>query len=85
VLHLGTFSYSLYLMHVPVLTVVTLVGISLGITSIPAYLFMVAVGIPLALIFTYLFHLIFERPFMPTHLAQHEAPTIIPRVEVEVR
>ncbi|HEX2916016.1 MAG TPA: hypothetical protein VH186_34960, partial [Chloroflexia bacterium] len=58
------FSYSLYLMHAPVLMVMTLIAVQLDLFSVPAYLFLVCAGIPAAVFFSYLFHLAFERRFM---------------------
>lgn len=70
VVGLGLFSYSLYLMHAPVLAIVALVIRDLGMTSIPAYALILFVGVPIALVTTYLFHLVFEKPFMPVHATQ---------------
>lgn len=64
---LGWFSYSLYLMHAPILM---LLALSIRELDLPAWLYVptVLLGVLLALIGTYVFHLLFERPFMPRHL-----------------
>jgi peptidoglycan/LPS O-acetylase OafA/YrhL len=62
---LGIFSYSIYLMHAPVLALTTRFLRGLGIDGEPLYVFLIVLGIPLVIIVTYAFHLVFERPFMP--------------------
>lgn len=64
---LGWFSYSLYLMHAPI---VMLAALGARALELPAWTYIpsVPVGVILALIGTYLFHRVFERPFMPRHL-----------------
>lgn len=77
VVGLGAFSYSLYLVHAPLLRIVgvwfrshssfsggEVVGIACGIC------------VPLIVCFAYLFHLVFERPFMPTHLRKGQAVSL---------
>ncbi len=67
---LGRFSYSLYLLHAPVLAVVALLIRAAGLTSITAYAAIVGLGVPAALLFAYLFHRVFERPFMTAQGSQ---------------
>ena len=64
---IGGFSYSYYLVHDPVLNVLhfTLVPYGLSITSL--LIIMLVVCVPLCAAVAYLFHLVFERPFMPGH------------------
>ncbi|XGV98836.1 MAG: acyltransferase family protein [Leptolyngbya sp. BL-A-14] len=63
VVQLGTFSYSLYLIHLPVLGLAEL-PLS-GIHSPVAKFFgLLLLGVPLALLASYGFHLLFEKPFM---------------------
>lgn len=62
---LGVFSYSLYLMHAPILSVLTQAFRSLSINGDLFFVLILAVGIPLVVIASYGFHLIFEKPFMP--------------------
>ena len=62
---LGVFSYSLYLIHDPVLECVML-----GVRPLPPALsvpLMLGVGVPVAVGVAYLFHLAFEKRFMPAH------------------
>ncbi len=69
---LGTFSYSLYLVHAPVLA---LCQSALRLLHLPPTLslgLMLIVGVPLALLFSFLFHLAFEKPFLSRALAQAE-------------
>jgi len=63
---LGIFSYSLYLIHSPILAVMAIIGRDhLGLTGEAAYIFILTVGVAVALAGAYAFHLLFERPFMP--------------------
>ncbi|MBV9385106.1 MAG: acyltransferase family protein [Chroococcidiopsidaceae cyanobacterium CP_BM_ER_R8_30] len=64
VVALGTFSYSLYITHAPIVWIVYLCLSSqqLSPTMLAAQSFLIAV--PLSLVVAYLFHRIFERPFM---------------------
>ena len=63
----GGFSYSYYLVHDPVLNVLhfTLVPYGLSITTTLSV--MLVACVPLCIAVSYLFHLVFERPFMPGH------------------
>jgi peptidoglycan/LPS O-acetylase OafA/YrhL len=60
----GTFSYSLYLIHAPALWVLFPVIHTLRLSDNAAFLFRLAVGTPFALLLAYLFFLIVERPFL---------------------
>ncbi|HZP84263.1 MAG TPA: acyltransferase [Chthonomonadaceae bacterium] len=64
---LGTFSYSLYLIHFPALYKFFAVLGSLRLPPLMELVFRIGVGVPLALSVSYLFHLAFERRFMPGH------------------
>lgn len=72
---LGWFSYSLYLMHAPI---VMLTALAIQALDLPAWTYpgSVLLSIVLALIGTYLFHLVFERPFMPRHLRRRIAAVL---------
>ncbi len=70
VIWLGIFSYSLYLMHAPILALCALLIRDAGFTSTEAYLLIVMAGVPIAVAGSYLFHRVFERPFMPVIPAQ---------------
>jgi peptidoglycan/LPS O-acetylase OafA/YrhL len=61
---LGRFSYSIYLMHAPILALVALAGRALDLRAPAAYLLVLFWGIPLTLALSYLFYLVAERPFM---------------------
>ena len=61
---LGKFSYSIYLLHAPVLALVALAARELGLRAPAAYLLAIFWGIPLTLIVSYFFYLVAERPFM---------------------
>jgi len=61
---LGAFSYSLYLVHAPILAVCQSVLRPLPLSPTVALALMLSVGVPLALAASYVFHLAFERPFL---------------------
>src|SRR5207247_1457261 len=61
---LGGFSYSLYLVHAPIIVAVSLLIVSPRVMpGVPAFLAMLAIGVPLALIFARLFAAVFDLPF----------------------
>jgi peptidoglycan/LPS O-acetylase OafA/YrhL len=60
----GRFSYSLYLIHAPTLALLALLCRALGLPVTLGYAVVFALGIPLALLVSYLFFLAFERPFL---------------------
>lgn len=60
----GVFSYSLYLIHAPVLVMVFLAGKSLNLAPQAALAFTLVPGVLIAILVSYLFHLAVERPFM---------------------
>jgi peptidoglycan/LPS O-acetylase OafA/YrhL len=62
---IGVFSYSLYLMHAPFQSVLTELLRTLGINNDLFFVLMLFPGIPVILVMTYIFHVLFERPFMP--------------------
>ena len=62
---LGAFSYSLYLTHRPLLDIATLLLFRTPLSSLARIALTFLVYAPLAVGFAYLFHLVFERPFMP--------------------
>ena len=61
---LGTFSYSLYLVHAPLLALVNSAVSRIHMPAALCFLTCETVGIPVCLISAYIFHLAFERPFM---------------------
>ena len=79
---LGTFAYSLYLVHAPLLAVIwQSVLVPLRVAPLPAFLLLELVGLPLIVAFAYGFHRVFERPFMskssPATEKQAEAAAIV--------
>lgn len=69
---LGSFSYSLYLVHAPILGVSQLLVDSLDMPPMVQVLTLLMV-VPLAVILSYLFHLAFERPFMHNYPKKEKA------------
>jgi peptidoglycan/LPS O-acetylase OafA/YrhL len=62
---LGGFSYSLYLVHAPLVQMVwQYVLQGKGINNMTYFSLLVAIGVPLIIAVAYLFHFVFERPFM---------------------
>lgn len=75
-MRLGAFSYSLYLVHIPI--VLKLNQWSSGhFSPVPAFAFDLA-GIPVVLVAAYLFHLAFERRFMSEHRARRKVGAVAP-------
>ncbi len=67
---LGVYSYSLYLIHAPVLAACQYFLRPLPLPPTLALVLMLGAGVPLALLFSYLFHLAFERPFLSRSLGK---------------
>ena len=77
---LGAFSYSLYLTHCIVLSQVDAYTAAHHASPIHAFAFRACLGVPVALVLAYLFHLAFEKPFMVSSRSRNmkilaEAPT----------
>ena len=65
-LALGTFSYSLYLVHDPLIALARIPLLMLHLSH-SLSLFILSVGaVPLIILVAYLFHVVFERPFLRT-------------------
>lgn len=64
---LGAFSYSLYLVHMPLLIKMQDFLHKHGASPLAQFCVLLCLGVPLCLGLAYLFHLAFERPFMPGH------------------
>ena len=61
----GMFSYSTYLIHYPVMSVVKQsLALPLGGTQLEEYLILLGVGVPLIALASYVFFRLFERPFL---------------------
>ncbi len=64
-MRLGAFSYSLYLVHYPLLRKIRDILVQSHFSHSAQYVILLVVGTPVCLVAAYLFHLAFERPFMP--------------------
>lgn len=71
---LGAFSYSLYLVHAPILAVCLSLLRPLHLTPTVTLALMLALAVPLAIAGSFLFHLAFERPFLRRRAA-HDPQT----------
>ena len=61
----GAFSYSIYLVHLPVLHPLEHFLIApLGLGTLPHFWALMATGLPLVVALSYLFYRVFERPFI---------------------
>ncbi|MDM9382037.1 acyltransferase [Chlorogloeopsis sp. ULAP01] len=69
---LGAFSYSLYLIHGPIITLISRLLLSLNLSptvfGVASYL----LGVVMSLLFAYLFYLVFERPLMSNFLKKRK-------------
>lgn len=61
---LGRFSYSLYLTHILVITLVHQFLIHMGVAATQRLLLLLVAGVFLSVLFAYVFFLVFEQPFM---------------------
>ena len=61
---LGAFSYSLYLIHAPILAICQALIRQLGLPPTVSLALMLTLAVPLAVGISYLFYLVFERPFL---------------------
>ena len=72
----GTFAYSIYLIHMPIAQVIWQYGFHpLHKGFLPTYFLMVFVGLPIVVGASYLFFLAFERPFLNTKKRETLAET----------
>jgi peptidoglycan/LPS O-acetylase OafA/YrhL len=64
-LWLGLFSYSIYLVHAPIVGVLDKYAVGpLGLSPLASFGLMLALGLPVILACCYGFHLLFEAPFL---------------------
>jgi peptidoglycan/LPS O-acetylase OafA/YrhL len=64
-LRLGLFSYSIYLVHAPVVGVLDVYAVRpLGLAPVAHFAALVAIGVPAVLAVSWGFHLLFEAPFL---------------------
>ena len=66
---LGRFSYSLYLLHAPVLALFYVLALRLGLGPVEIQLFILGVALPATVAVCYVFFLAFERPFLSLRTA----------------
>jgi peptidoglycan/LPS O-acetylase OafA/YrhL len=65
IVFIGTFAYSIYLLHAPLLQLLWQYGIHpMNLEPMTDFLILVIIGIPIILVISYLFFLICERPFI---------------------
>jgi peptidoglycan/LPS O-acetylase OafA/YrhL len=69
---LGTFSYSLYLTHGPVLVLVRYFLFSLQLSPAIFAVISYMLGVAVSLVIAYIFYLVFERPFIPGFLKKRK-------------
>lgn len=81
IIRLGTFSYSLYLIHIPVIVLMDRVLFQFDLSSNSFVIYHFCLALPLCIGFAYLFYLLFERPFLPTHLRTGQAKSLEKIVE----
>jgi peptidoglycan/LPS O-acetylase OafA/YrhL len=74
---LGAISYSLYLIHAPVIAMLHLVTRHFQLSSLATLIVLVALGIPCALLAAFGFHLICEKPFLSGRSVR-PAPGVVP-------
>jgi peptidoglycan/LPS O-acetylase OafA/YrhL len=77
---LGLFSYSIYLMHCPVLKALNLPIKDAQLSPVLSFALLIGVALPAALLFCYGFHRVFERPFMTVGAGQFGGASLIPDV-----
>lgn len=68
---LGQISYSLYLIHTPVLAALSLLASAAGLSALAAHLLVLGLGVPLAVGAAYLFFVAYERPFLSRQARRH--------------
>lgn len=61
---LGAFSYSLYLMHHPILQIIYLMRPEWVSTPLRSFAYLLIVGVPIILVLCYAFYRVFEKPFI---------------------
>lgn len=73
----GRFSYSIYLIHMPVVALVHLALLKAGLDATHVIVGMYVLGLPTVLIAAYGFHLVAERPFLRSGTSPRK-PDILP-------
>jgi len=72
---LGAFSYSLYLAHLPVLSIASISLRDAGVDPTVGLVVMLSVVVPAAVACSYGFHVAFERRFMPGRVRNERQAT----------
>ena len=73
---IGTFAYSIYLIHFPLVQILWQYGLHpLGKGPLATYLLLILIGLPLIIGASYVFFLAFERPFLNTKKRETMAQT----------
>jgi peptidoglycan/LPS O-acetylase OafA/YrhL len=75
-LWLGAISYSLYLIHAPVLASLHLVTRHLVLPTLPTFAVLTAIGVPLAVLAAFGFYLVAERPFLSSRTGRTSARAV---------
>jgi peptidoglycan/LPS O-acetylase OafA/YrhL len=76
---MGTFSYSVYLVHAPLLQILwQYVARPLGLGDNACFAFLMTAGFVVVLAMAYLFFRMFELPFMRSAVAQRREPAPVP-------
>jgi peptidoglycan/LPS O-acetylase OafA/YrhL len=71
---LGRFSYSLYLLHAPVLALFFLLARRMELGMVEFQLFILGIALPVTVAICYLFFLVFERPFLNARATPRRLP-----------
>ncbi len=74
---LGRFSYSLYLVHAPLLALSYLLARGLHLGPVGFQIFILGVGLPATIVASYMFFLVCERPFLRSR--PRPAAVVLPR------
>jgi len=86
-LRIGTFSYSLYLIHAPILQIIwQYIIIPFRMSENNQFIALLVIAVPLVLVMAYCFFLLFERPFMSSSDQEvfrfiHWIPGLRPKLE----
>lgn len=80
---IGTFSYSLYLIHYPIVALLLLQLLQFHLSAVTYFGLLVVLGMPSILIISYGFHYLFERPFIQKAPQKRVplAPIVVARVD----
>lgn len=71
---LGSWSYSIYLVHSPILGLGNLLLLQFDLSTLARFALQVCLVLPLALVLAFAFHFLVERRFMTSHQARIQKP-----------